>query len=113
MIRSYFGLSNHPFAPEGAALLKQQQEIFDTLIVHCQQGGMCLLLGEPGTGKTTIKEMLRRYDDKRLITPIVSRTLHTYRNTLRLLCQAFSVDFHHDVFQCEKALVEEVFLPAL
>jgi type II secretory pathway predicted ATPase ExeA len=109
MIRTYFGLAQNPFAPENRALLPHQQEIFDTVLVHCQQGGLCLLLGEPGTGKSTLKDALKTHDEKRLIVPIVSRTLHTYRNILRILCQAFGVDFHHDVFQCEKHLIEEAF----
>ena len=109
MIRTYFGLAQNPFCPENRTLLPGQQEIFDTLLVHCQQGGLCLLLGEPGTGKTTLKETLREHDEKRLIVPVVSRTLHTYRNTLRIFCQAFGLDFSNDVFQCEKKLIEEAF----
>jgi type II secretory pathway predicted ATPase ExeA len=109
MIRSYFGLSVQPFAPEKIALLPHQQEIFNTLMVHCQQGGLCLLLGEPGTGKSAIRNALAKHDEKRLIVPVVSRTLHTWRNILRILCGAFGVDFFNDVFQCEKKLIEEAF----
>jgi MSHA biogenesis protein MshM len=109
MIRTYFGLAQNPFCHENIALLPHQQEVFDTLLVHCQQGGLCLLLGEPGTGKTSVKEALKTHDAKRLVVPVVSRTLHTYRNTLRILCQAFGVDFSADVFQCEKKLIEEAF----
>ena len=109
MIRSYFGLSQNPFARENVTLLAHQQEIFDTLKVHCQQGGLCLLLGEPGTGKSIIKTALQNHDAKRLITPTVSRTLHTYFNTLRILCQAFQIDFDGGDFRCEKRLIEEAF----
>jgi MSHA biogenesis protein MshM len=109
MIRSYFGLSQNPFSRENMELLAHQQEIFDTLLVHCQQGGLCLVLGEPGTGKSTVKERLKAHDVKRLVAPVVSRTLHTYRNTLRILCLAFGVDFFNDVFKCEKKLIEEAF----
>jgi type II secretory pathway predicted ATPase ExeA len=109
MIRSYFGLKQNPFAHENIALLPQQQAIFDTLRVHCQQGGLCLVLGDPGTGKTAIKESLKCFDIKRLVTPVVSRTLHTYFNTIRILCQAFSIDFEGRTFACEKRLIEEAF----
>lgn len=109
MIRSYFGLKNNPFSTESVLLLPHQQQIFDTLRVHCQQGGLCLLLGEPGTGKSSIKESLKNHDPKRLITPCVSRTLHTYCSTLRILCQAFGIDFDGGDFQCEKRLIEEAF----
>jgi len=109
MIRSYFGLPRNPFAPESLTLLTHQQDIYDTLRVHCQQGGLCLLLGEPGTGKSSIKESLKDHDPKRLITPTVSRTLHTYNNILRILCEAFSIDFGGNSFRCEKRLIEEAF----
>jgi len=109
MIRSYFGIDQNPFAPENISLLLHQQETFDTLKVHCQQGGLCLLLGEPGCGKSVIKNALQNHDAKRLIVPVVNRTLHTYFNTLRILCQAFQIDFEGGDFRCEKRLIEEAF----
>ena len=42
MIRSHFGLQRNPFDPEAVALLAHQQEIFDILRVHAQQGGSCV-----------------------------------------------------------------------
>lgn len=36
---------------------------------------------------------LLNHDPKRLITPVVNRTLHTYHNTLRILCEAFQIEF--------------------
>jgi len=26
--------------------------------VHCQQGGLCVIVGEPGTGKSVVKQAL-------------------------------------------------------
>lgn len=109
MIRSYFGISKNPFSGENICLLPHQQTIFDTLRVHCQQGGLCLVLGEPGTGKTVLKESLKTFDQKRLITPTVSRTLHTYFNTIKILSAAFGIDFEGCAFRCEKRLIEEAF----
>jgi type II secretory pathway predicted ATPase ExeA len=57
MIRSYFGLSENPFSLREIELLDHQQEIYDTLQVHSQQGGLCLIVGRPGTGKSVIKEV--------------------------------------------------------
>jgi DNA transposition AAA+ family ATPase len=59
---------------------------------HCQQGGLCVVVGEPGTGKTVVKQALCHYDPKRLIVPVVNRTLHTYHSTLRILCEAFQIE---------------------
>ena len=39
MIRSYFGLTDDPFGMRQIELLPHQQEIHETLKVHCQQGG--------------------------------------------------------------------------
>ena len=109
MIRAHFGLQKNPFAPEQLALLAHQQEVFDILKVHAQQGGLCLVLGEPGTGKSVLKDALLAHDPKRLITPVVNRTLHTYHNTLRILCEAFQIEFEGHDHRCERLLVQEAF----
>ena len=109
MIRSHFGLQRNPFDPEAVALLAHQQEIFDILRVHAQQGGLCLVLGEPGTGKSVLKQTLLTHDPKRLITPVVNRTLHTYHNTLRILCEAFQIEFEGRDHHCERLLVQQAF----
>lgn len=109
MIRSYFGIEDNPFSIENVSLLNHQQEIYDTLRVHCQQGGLCLVLGTPGTGKTVIKEILKQNEDKRILVVTVARTLHTYINTIKILCQAFNIDYEGSDFKCEKRLIEEAF----
>jgi len=107
MIRAHFGLDQNPFSQQNITLLPHQQEVFDTLRVHCQQGGMCLIVGEPGSGKSIIKQALQQHEPKRLITPVVNRTLHTYHSVLRILCQAFQIDTDGFDFHCEKRLIEE------
>jgi len=109
MIRSHFGLQRQPFDPETITLLEHQQQVLDILQVHAQQGGLCLVLGEPGTGKSVLKHALVQHDPKRQITPVVNRTLHTYHNTLRILCAAFQIDFTGHDHQCERLLVQEAF----
>jgi len=109
MIRAFYGLSQNPFSTEGVSLLPVQQEIYDTLKVHNQQGGLCLVLGSPGTGKTVIKETIKQNADKRLIVVTIARTLHTYCNTVKILCQAFNIEFEGSDFKCEKRLIEEAF----
>jgi len=107
MIRSYFGLQRNPFDTENLALLEHQQQVLDILRVHAQQGGLCLVLGEPGTGKSVLKQALVNHDPKRMMTPVVNRTLHTYHNTLRILCEAFQIDTNGWDVRCEKRLIEE------
>jgi len=107
MIRSYFGLERTPFCLDNIDLLPQQKEVFDTIRVHSQQGGLCLIAGEPGTGKSVIKEAIAKQDHKRIIAPVVNRTLHTYSSILRILCEAFQIDADGMNFTCEKRLIEE------
>ena len=107
MIRSHFGLEQDPFSQDDIQLLAHQREIFDILRVHCQQGGLCLLIGEPGTGKSILKQALVSHDPKRMLTPVVNRTLHTYHSTLRILCEAFSIDTDGRDFRCERRLIEQ------
>ena len=107
MIRSFYGITENPFAPRHIKLLPQQQEIYDTLRVHCQQGGLCLIVGNPGTGKTVLKESIEQMPDKRQLVATVARTLHTYTNTVKILCEALHADFEGSSFKCERRLIEE------
>jgi MSHA biogenesis protein MshM len=109
MIRSYFGLTENPFALRDIELLTHQQEIHDTLRVHCQQGGLCLVVGRPGTGKSVIKESLKRLPEKEHLVATVARTLHTYTNTVKILCEAFRIEFESSAFKCERKLIQEAF----
>jgi len=109
MIRSFFGITENPFAARELILLPQQQEIFDILQVHCQQGGLCLVLGSPGTGKSVIKQALQRLPDNQHLVATVGRTLHTYTNTVKILCEAFRVEFDSSAFKCERRLIEQAF----
>lgn len=109
MIRSFYGIQENPFSNENITLLPAQQEIFDTLNVHNSQGGFCLVMGVPGTGKTVIKEFLKETVSKQTLAVTVARTLHTYHYTVKILCQAFNVDFACDSFKCEKRLIEEAY----
>ena len=108
MIRTYFGLSKDPFAIDAdAPLLDHQQRHFDILKVHSQQGGLCLILGEPGTGKSVLKNAIIRHDPKQWITPVINRSLHTWPNLLRLLCHALQLDSNGSDSKCEARLIAE------
>ncbi|MBS3742499.1 MAG: AAA family ATPase [Candidatus Cloacimonetes bacterium] len=107
MIREFFGIDTNPFHNEQITLLSHQQEIYDILRVHSHQGGLCLVMGEPGTGKTVIKESIRQNADKRMIVVTISRTMHTYSNTLKILCEAFNIEENGVHYKCEKRLIDE------
>jgi type II secretory pathway predicted ATPase ExeA len=107
MIRTYFGLEQDPFHPSNVVMLAAQDEILSTLRVHCQQGGLCVVLGAPGTGKSVIKQALKESDPKMLLTPTVNRTLHTYHSVLRILCDAFRIEPEGLAHRCEAVLIAE------
>jgi MSHA biogenesis protein MshM len=109
MIKSFFGIDRTPFSFDAITLMPFQQEISDILKVHSQQGGLCLVMGEPGTGKSIIKDSLVNSADKRSVVVTVGRTLHTYTNTVKILSHAFNVDYTGDSFKCEKRLIEEAY----
>lgn len=109
MIRAFYGIDVNPFSIDKINLLTHQQEVFDILKVHSYQGGLCLLMGEPGTGKTVIKGAIRQNADKTTIVINVARTLHTYFNTIKILCHAFNIDHSGSYFKCEKRLIQEAY----
>lgn len=107
MIRAHFGIDKNPFSTEACEPLAHQQEILDTLKVHSQQGGFCVVMGPPGTGKSVIRDALVKNADKRIMVASISRTMHTYSNTIRILCQAFGVEHSASHYRCEKNLIAE------
>ncbi len=110
MLRAFYGIDSNPFSiDQSIELLDQQQQVFDILKVHSYQGGLCLLMGEPGTGKTVIKDSIRQNADKTTMVVNIARTLHTYFNTIKILCQAFNIDHSGSNFKCEKRLIEEAY----
>ncbi len=108
MLRAFYGLSDNPFSSD-QTLLSHQQEVFDILGVHSRQGGLCLLMGEPGTGKTSIRNSIIYTQPKTIMVVNVTRTLHTYHNIIKILCQSFSVDHSGSSFKCEKRLIEQAY----
>lgn len=109
MIRAFYGIDTNPFSIDTISLLPHQQDVFDILKVHAFQGGLCLLMGEPGTGKSVIKTAVKQNADKTTLVIHIARTLHTYYNTIKILCHAFKIDHGGSYFKCEKRLIEEAY----
>jgi len=106
LLQSHFGLALPPFdTTEPPELLPRQKEILDILLVHAHQGGLCLLTGDIGTGKSAVKRALVEHDPKRLVAPVLNRSLHNYSAILRLLCEAFGVDPAGSPHACERRLI--------
>ena len=56
-LKSNFGITKVPFFQAETKLLNQQWEIFNIINIHSQQGGLCVITGDPGVGKSVIKAM--------------------------------------------------------
>lgn len=93
MIKSVFGLTKEPFNRNALTLLPQQKQIFDVIKIHSQQGGFSVIIGEPGVGKSILREHIEGFEKERDITVAsCSRTLHTYLNIIKQLAESFKID---------------------
>lgn len=93
MIKSTFGLTKEPFNRTDLTLLSQQKAIFDIIKIHSQHGGFSVIIGNPGVGKSVLKEHIIKLDKAADITVVsCSRTMHTYVNILKQLAESFKLD---------------------
>jgi MSHA biogenesis protein MshM len=93
MIKSIHATTKEPFRRTNLVLLGQQKKIFDIIKIHSQQGGFSVVIGEPGVGKSVLKEHIESLEKERDITVVsCSRTLHTYTNILRQLAESFKIE---------------------
>lgn len=108
MIKSIFGLTKEPFNRSELTLLPQQKQIIDIIKIHSQQGGFSVVMGEPGVGKSVLREHIEALDNERDITVVsVARTLHTYRQILYQLAGSFKIEVPEK--QLEKELIQNAF----
>lgn len=93
MIKSIHALTKEPFNRANLMLLKQQKDIFDIIKIHSQQGGFSVIIGEPGAGKSVLREHIETLGKERDITVAsCSRTLHTYRQIIAQLATSFKIE---------------------
>ena len=93
MINAIWGTAHIPFKRDKLALLPQQKHILDILKIHAQQGGFSVIIGEPGVGKSVLREHIESLDEQREYTVVsCCRTLHTYRQILWQLAESFKLE---------------------
>lgn len=92
MIKSTFGLTREPFYRGDVALLAQQGEAMEMIRIHAQHGGFCVIVGNPGVGKSVLREHLEQLGKER-DTVVVSftQTMHTYQPILKQLAQSLQL----------------------
>lgn len=110
MIKEIFGIPHEPFKRTKLTLLKQQLEIKEILLIHARQGGLNLVVGEPGTGKSILRNDLEAMaqNNKEFVIACIQRTMHTYPNVLFQLIDALQLTIEKGKSkQMEKALIQE------
>lgn len=108
MIKSLFGLTKEPFNRSDLTLLPQQKQIAEIVNIHSQQGGFSVVIGEPGVGKSVLREHIEILDKERDITVVsCARTLHTYLQILYQLADSFKIEVPEK--QLEKELIQNAF----
>jgi len=108
MIKSLFGITKTPFSRDALSLLSQQKQIADIIKIHAQQGGFSVVIGEPGVGKSVLKEHLEALNNERGVTVVsCSRTLHTYLAVLKQLAESFTLDV--PVKDMERQLIQSAY----
>jgi len=56
-----------------------------------------------------IKESLKKLSEEEHLVATIARTLHTYTNTVKILCEAFRIEIESSAFKCERKLIQEAF----
>lgn len=106
MINAHFGITHAPFTLNEQPLLEGQKDILENLRVHSHQRGFCVVAGSPGTGKTVLRKAFAQSGDRR-VCPHITRTMHTYPNTLRILCQSLAIEYEGGDLKVEKQVIEQ------
>lgn len=108
MIKSLLGIAKEPFNRSDLTLLPQQKSIVDILKIHAQQGGFSVIVGEPGVGKSVLREQVESFGNERDVTVVsCSRTLHTYLQILQQLAESFKIE--SAINNLEKNLIQQAF----
>jgi type II secretory pathway predicted ATPase ExeA len=108
MIKATFGLTKEPFNRTDLSLLSQQKAIFEIIKIHSQHGGFSVIIGNPGVGKSVLKDHIIALDHEPNVTVVsCSRTMHTYVNILKQLAESFKLDVPTN--DLEKSLINTAF----
>lgn len=108
MINATWSITQTPFKRDKLTLLAQQKQIIEIIKIHAQQGGFSVVIGEPGVGKTVLREHIESFDQQREFTVVsCSRTLHTYRQIAWQLAESFKLETTEKTI--EKDLIQAAF----
>jgi len=108
MIKTTFGITKEPFVRDKLSLLSQQKEIFNIVKIHSQHGGFSVIIGNPGVGKSVLREHFEALDNERDIAIVsISRTMHTFNKVLVQLAESYKIDA--PINHLEKELIKAAY----
>lgn len=108
MIKSTFGVTIEPFYRNDVALLPQQAEALEMIRIHAQHGGFSVIVGNPGVGKSVLREHLEQLGKERDIVVVsFTQTMHTYQPILKQLAQSLQLSVAPG--EIEKELVQAAY----
>ncbi len=108
MIKVTFGLTKEPFFHHDHALLPQQSEAMEMIRIHAQHGGFSVILGNPGVGKSVLREHLEKLGQERdVVVASFTQTMHTYRPILTQLAQSLQITARSN--ELENALIQAAY----
>ncbi|MES3018979.1 MAG: ATP-binding protein, partial [Bacteroidota bacterium] len=76
--------------------------------IHAGQGGFCVIIGDPGTGKSAIRMHLEQLGKERTtVVASFTQTMHTYQPILKQLAQ--SLQLSASMNEIEKELIQAAY----
>jgi len=95
MINAHFGTTITPFEVDTnyqQSLLEHQKDCFHRIKDQAFMGGLTVLIGEPGTGKSIFKQALFELNQKQWHIIAINRSIFSWNSFLCLLCQALDIE---------------------
>lgn len=111
MLKAILGTTQEPFCCATPALLPQQQAMAEMLSIHANAGGgLSLIIGQPGVGKSVLREHIQSLGEQRdIVVATCSRTMHTYNMILGQLADSFKISTSSLAQKLEKELIQTAF----
>jgi len=110
MINAHFGTTITPFEVDTnfqESLLEHQKSCFHRIKDQAFMGGLTVLIGEPGTGKSIFKQALFELSQKQWHIIAINRSIFSWNSFLSLLCQALEIeDTNAKSINLEKAILQ-------
>lgn len=110
MINAYFGTAITPFEPDEKLeneLLPHQKQCYHRIKEQSFLGGLTVIVGEPGTGKTIFKQALLQLSQKTWHIIVINRAIFSWHSFLSLLTQALQIESRGQTSTIEKNIVGE------